>query len=344
MASTENFTARDVLEVVKDYLEPNPVIYWADFLITMTLAYAAFVFYIRADVFSWQQWLAFFVAAFAFYRAAVFTHEIQHFRSGTMRVFRVAWNLLCGIPLMVPSFLYDDHKNHHVNHSYGTPDDSEYFPLGVKPIRWVLLFLAVSFLLPILGPIRFLIVAPIRWFVPGLRTRIWRQASSLSIMNPNYRRELPTPGEAREALWQEIGCFGVAWTVVVLLLQGILPWTVVPKWYVLFFFWNTMNHLRTLGAHRYGNLGDPMTYGAQLLDTNTFPGWPLLTELWAPLGMRYHALHHLVPSMPYHEMGNAHRRLMRELPSGSVYRETIHRSLFGALIDLFGATWRASRS
>jgi fatty acid desaturase len=344
VSSTASFSARDVLELVKDHLEPNPVIYWIDFLVSTMLAYVAFVFYLSADLFSWQQVLCFLISSLAFYRAAIFSHEIQHFRAGTFRGFRVVWNLLCGIPLMIPSFLYDDHKYHHVNHSYGTQDDSEYFPLGVGPIRWLLLFLASSFLLPILGPIRFLFVAPVRWLVRPLRARIWQQASSLSIMNPDYRRELPTPQEAREALWQEIGCFCVAWTAVGLLLFGVLPWAFVPKWYALYFFWSTLNHLRTLGAHRYRNAGEPMTYSAQLLDTNTFPGWPLLTELWAPLGLRYHALHHLVPSMPYHEMGTAHRRLMRELPPDSAYRQTITPSLFAALFGVFRAARNASRS
>src|SRR5579864_2677892 len=332
MSSSASFSARDVLEVVKDYLEPSPLMYWTDFLITIAVAYGALVFYVRAEMFSWQQIVGYFITGFALYRAVVFTHEIQHFRNGTFRTFRVVWNLLCGIPLMVPSFLYDDHKNHHVNHSYGTPDDSEYFPLGVKPVYWVLLFLAFSFLLPVLGLVRFMFLAPLRWLVPPLRNRIWQKGSSLSNMNPNYRRELPTPAEARDALWQEIGCFGVAWAAVVLLIVGVLPWTVLPKWYAVYYFWTALNQVRTLGAHRYRNAGAPMTYAGQLMDTNTFPGWPLLTELWAPLGMRYHALHHPVPSMPYHEMGKAHRRLMKELPPDSPYRGTICSNLLVAML------------
>jgi fatty acid desaturase len=78
-----------------------------------------------------------------------------------------------------------------------------------------------------------------------------------------------------------------------------------------------------------------MTYGAQLLDTNTIPGLPLIAELWAPLGMRYHALHHLVPSLPYHEMAKAHKRLMKELPPDSPYRQTIYPNLFAALFAFF---------
>jgi fatty acid desaturase len=344
MPSSASFSARDVLEVVKDHLEPKPFIYWTDFLISITLAYGGFYFYVSAEMYSWQQIICFLVSSLAFYRAAIFTHEIQHFRAGTFRTFRMAWNLLYGMPTMVPSFLYDDHKNHHVNHSYGTPEDSEYFPLGAGPISWLFLFLAVSFLLPILGPIRFLVIAPLRWLAPPMRARIWQQASSLSILNPRYRRELPSAAEAKEALWQEIGCFCLGWTFVALVAFGIVPWTIVPKWYVLFLLWNTLNHMRTLGAHRYRNRGEPMNYGAQLLDTNTIPGLPLIAELWAPLGMRFHALHHLVPSMPYHEMGKAHRRLMAELPADSPYRQTIYPNLLAALIAVFKASYASARS
>jgi fatty acid desaturase len=54
-------------------------------------------------------------------------------------------------------------------------------------------------------------------------------------------------------------------------------------------------------------------------------------ELWAPVGLRYHALHHLFPSLPYHNLGKAHRRLMRELPADSPYRQTESPHLWASL-------------
>ena len=50
--------------------------------------------------------------------------------------------------------------------------------------------------------------------------------------------------------------------------------------------------------------------------------------------MRYHALHHLLPSLPYHAMGTAHRRLMSCLPEDSPYRMTIRPSLWAAIGDV----------
>src|SRR5690606_33123142 len=100
----------------------------------------------------------------------------------------------------------------------------------------------------------------------------------------------------------------------------------------------------TLGAHRYLSRGEPATYLDQLLDSYTIPGNPILTELWAPLGMRYHALHHIVPSMPYHNMGIAHRRLVQALPANSPYRETIRPNLLHAVSEVLQHAWTSGRA
>jgi fatty acid desaturase len=55
--------------------------------------------------------------------------------------------------------------------------------------------------------------------------------------------------------------------------------------------------------------------------------------------MRFHALHHLFPSLPYHALGAAHRRLMARLPPDSPYRLTEAPRLSASLRQL----WRAAR-
>lgn len=62
-----------------------------------------------------------------------------------------------------------------------------------------------------------------------------------------------------------------------------------------------------------------MTVTAQYLDSVNVPPPAMLSPLWAPVGLRYHALHHLLPSMPYHALGEAHRRLSAHLGAGSTY-------------------------
>jgi fatty acid desaturase len=67
-----------------------------------------------------------------------------------------------------------------------------------------------------------------------------------------------------------------------------------------------------------------MTVTAQFLDSVNVPPPGLAAEIWAPVGLRYHALHHLMPSMPYHDLPEAHRRLARELGTGSTYEGANH--------------------
>jgi hypothetical protein len=57
----------------------------------------------------------------------------------------------------------------------------------------------------------------------------------------------------------------------------------------------------------------------------------VLIEIWAPLGLRYHGLHHLFPAIPYHALGAVHRRLVRALPPDSRYHESSFRSLRAAI-------------
>ena len=75
-------------------------------------------------------------------------------------------------------------------------------------------------------------------------------------------------------------------------------------------FVSFFNTLRVLGAHEYESDGQPRDRFEQLQDSIDTPGGPW-TELWAPVGLRYHALHHYFPGIPYHNLGKAlspHRR------------------------------------
>jgi fatty acid desaturase len=87
-----------------------------------------------------------------------------------------------------------------------------------------------------------------------------------------------------------------------------------------------VNTLRTLCAHHYESDGSPMDRTGQLLDSIDHPGhwW---TGLWAPVGLRYHALHHYFPGLPYHNLAIAYRRLVENLPEAAEYRRSTSPSL-----------------
>jgi fatty acid desaturase len=323
---------REVRAQISDLIEPDQRIYWVDFLTTMAVGEIGFLFASMAPAWSAYQLAGFVVAVLAFYRATVFTHEIAHARIGTLKPFTILWNLLCGIPFMMPSFMYGDHKAHHVNHSYGTANDAEYLPLALGTRLGLAAYFGQVFLVPILLMIRFMVLPPLTWLIPPLRPIVWERMSNIGTINWEYRREpITDPAERRAALWQEIGCFVYGASFVTLVIVGIVPWFTWLMFYLVFLCVTAINYVRTLTAHRYLSDGHEVTYLEQLLDTNTVPGHPILTELWAPLGMRYHALHHVVPSLPYHNMGIAHRRLMATLPADSPYRRTIRRGLIDAV-------------
>ena len=54
----------------------------------------------------------------------------------------------------------------------------------------------------------------------------------------------------------------------------------------------------------------------------------------------FHALHHLFPTLPYHNLGIAHRRLREQLPPDSFYHLTVEPGLWAAL----KAHWRNTQS
>jgi fatty acid desaturase len=325
---SRDFT-REVHDIVRDLMHPNPAIYWTDFLLTVSVAYAAFVAFQFAPDFTLLQAGALALSGLAIYRAVAFIHEIAHQPSGALAGFTFIWNLLCGIPALMPSFLYGDHKSHHANHSYGTRSDAEYVFVTSGKLH-AMVFLLLSFLYPLLGPLRFLLLTPVAALIPGADRIVWRWASSLYMMNPAYRREYDSAAFQPNRWLQEAACCLWAWCIVWLTWTGHVSSHALVKTYVVFLFWIGLNQIRTLAAHRYTSNGLRRNHLGQLLDSNTFAGGAL-PSLWAPLGLRYHALHHAMPLLPYHSMGKAHRRLMRRLPSESRYHKTLQAGLCGAL-------------
>ena len=87
-----------------------------------------------------------------------------------------------------------------------------------------------------------------------------------------------------------------------------------------------------------------MTFAEQVEESVNIVRNSLVTLLLFPVGLRYHGLHHLFPSLPYHALGEAHRRLMNALPENSPYRRTCCPGFFTALRDLLrGARLAAKR-
>ncbi len=333
-ASAERvFELGQARKMVADLFTPNPAIYWCDFLGSLTIGYTAAGIYLTPDLASWWvRVICYFIAGFALYRVGIYMHEIVHFGNRQMRTFRVTWNLLAGIPMLTPSYFYESHIAHHNTHYYGTQDDGEYLPLGGSPSYKLFVFLSQIVLQPLFVVVRFTILTPISFLHPKLRLWVLEHASSF-VINFRHRREVPD--DAPRFAWACIdwACCARAWLIFILIIIGQSHWTRMFMLYGIAAFVLGMNHVRTLAAHRYMSDGERMSHRDQFFDSTNISGnW--FTELMCPLGLRYHALHHLFPSMPYHNLGRAHRRLMAQLPEDSPYREVLYPSFWSVIGEL----------
>ncbi len=278
----------------------------------------------------------FLVTSILYMRASMFIHELVHLPTEKYRGFRVAWNLLCGIPFLIPSFMYYPHVDHHRRKHYGTEHDGEYLDLSHRAPWMICLFVAAAAVVPVAAFFRFGILTPVCWIFPKTRGWVERHASSM-VIDIFYLRGDYGEKADRTMRIQEVFCF--LWCMVLVLRAPIASGQLVDQFLIQAYCISValimLNNIRTLGAHRWMGDGRQLTFEEQLLDSVNYPHRPWFTELWGPTGTRYHALHHLFPSIPYHNLGIAHRRLAKGLPADSMYHETTRVSLLGAIWELW---------
>jgi fatty acid desaturase len=307
---------RAAVELTRDLSVARDAIYWTDLLVSAGLGYAglAGAILLHSPVLAVASGL---IASLALYRALLFIHELTHIHRDALPGFRFGWHLIVGIPLLIPSLMYEGvHTLHHARTRYGTPEDPEYLPLALmKP--WSLpVFVVTALLLPVALLIRSAILVPLGTVIPPLRRLVWARASSLSI-NSDFRRA-PVEGDfALMVFWQELGAS--VWALFLLGASFAFGWRPLLIGLAVVSLTALFNQVRTLVAHLWENEGDAMTVTGQFLDSVNVPPPGPWAAVWAPVGLRFHALHHLLPSMPYHSLSEAHRRLCAQFGEGTTY-------------------------
>jgi fatty acid desaturase len=327
-------------ELVADLHTPKPWVFWLDLVASASVGWGAFAIAVAAEPLSPVSLFSAMLAGIVLYRGVCFTHELAHLRRSALPGFETAWNVLFGVPLLLPSFTYlGVHQSHHSLSTYGTKDDPEYLPFAHSRRLMIGFGIQSSLLLPLLLVIRFLVLSPIALAWPALHRWLEVHASSFA-MNPEYRRQVAPEMARKMRRWE--AAIMVFWGAALLLaFRGVLPVRTFIVWFAVLVFVSILNTVRVLGAHEYETDGNARTRQGQLIDSIDTPGGPW-TEAWAPVGLRYHALHHYFPGIPYHNLGVAYRRLIGSLPDDSVYRKSTSPSLQRSLQSLYMKAKRRS--
>ena len=314
---------RDARQIIKqsgtDFFKVSPLRYWTDFLVSLVLAYGSATVYLLSPLGSWQQLVAFPMAVFWLYRLGSLIHEVCHLGAHEMRFFKVTWNLLVGVFTLTPSpFFTRHHRDHHSQRMYGTPEDPEYVANVLEAGNWKSAVGYGLFMLafPVLVFLRFLL-APLSFLHPRLRQFVLERGSSLTL-NLRYQRQI-TPFDRRVITVMELLCFLRAAAIPLAVFAGAAPLSRIPLLYALGLTTLVMNQMRQLADHHFEGDGGRSNVEAHILDSCNYSGNDPLTLLFFPFSIRYHALHHLFPSLPYHNLAGAHSYLTKHLPDDSPY-------------------------
>ncbi|MBO9714299.1 fatty acid desaturase [Sphingomonas sp.] len=327
---------RAAADLTRDLNAPKPWVYWTDLTLSVIVGWGALCAAIMLPL-GWAI-VAGLVSALALYRAGSFIHEVSHIKHSAVPGFRLYWNLVIGIPTMAPSFMYEGvHNLHHARTRYGTAEDPEYLPLALMKPWTVPVFVLLAALAPVALIVRFAVFAPLSLVFPPVRKLVVERYSALAI-NPAFRRRAPE-GEAKR-LWLALEVATSLWAIalVAMVVADVIPVRAFLTYLGVFAVGAVINQVRTLVAHLWENEGEPMSVTAQYLDSVNVPPPGMLPLLWAPVGLRYHALHHLLPGVPYHALGEAHRRLSEALGRDSAYHKASYPGLPGLVVRLVRST------
>jgi len=338
MASFSKSDIQSAYRLIKEFETPRPVIYWIDVSITTGLFWGSLLLCFLHDKIEFK--LLFGLASsLLLYRAMLFVHEIVHLKKNAVPGLWTFWNCTLGIPLLMPSYIFESHHDHHARERYATDQDPEYDFYTTSHIGILLLYLVSGLYMPIVLLMRQLVLVPLSYLVPAIRKFLDEQGSSATI-HPRYRRTKPIN---KEKLREWRGCEAlsclVSFICIGAILLGWLSWLFLIHLLAISALSFTLNNFRSVTSHRFELSHGPFDFDKQVTDSLNFDQGIFWVHLWAPVGMRYHALHHLFPSLPYHSLTKAHQMLLRSLPKTSPYHDVNEVNYNKAFKRLVSHSW-----
>ncbi|MGK7957769.1 MAG: fatty acid desaturase [Crocosphaera sp.] len=305
----------------KDIFDINPTTYWLDFLTCAGIGWTAFILLGQVPLFSLPFFIFYMIAIFSLYRAAGFVHEICHQQHNPKFVkgFFAVWHIMIGLPLLFPSFYYDCHLKHHDCKTYKTFGDPQYPPVKNNWSVMLQLLVLTPILLPLQVVIRFLILTPLSLIFPRIRPTVESKFSSIAA--PTYVATF-NKNQKKQMVIVELMTFLWLLTISACFFYNIISFSYLFLWYFVAVSTWILNFCRSLAEHSLDGLSETsLSLEEQLLDSYTYPrgGWRQL--IFTP-GSRYHALHHIFPAIPYHNLPMGHEILKENLPEGNLYAQT----------------------
>ena len=240
------------------------------------------------------------IAVLALYRAGSFIHELTHIKTGAVPGFRLAWNLLVGDPAagaLLPlrrrpqpasrQTLLRDRQRSRIS---AAGADEALDPAAVPARRRACAGGAAGPLRAARAAVDAVDPAARLGWSAAIRAFRSTRSSAARGREGEFARHWALAGNRRQHLgdraarrWPRRASSRCATSLILLgIASGVM----------------FLNQVRTLVAHLWENDGEPMSVTAQYLDSVNVPPPATLPALWAPVGLRYHALHHLLPGCP----------------------------------------------
>jgi len=110
-------------------------------------------------------------------------------------------------------------------------------------------------------------------------------------------------------LVSELACSLWSWAI----LAGVLPWRVLLAGALALGLATGVSDLRGELLHRFEPGGALGTLERQVRGSVNLPARGLVARVLFPMGIGYHALHHLAPWLPYHALPAAHAHALEAL-------------------------------